>query len=472
MRCRRCLPLSDHPPGQGGNHGVESFGRSPSGPSPRAGGKPGQARARGQPPRTIPSGRGETQCPPTLQGGAADHPPGQGGNLARVTGFSLTGGPSPRAGGKPPRRQVPGLAFRTIPPGRGETLYDEVVIAGATDHPPGQGGNSFKLPKLWSEVGPSPRAGGKPLAQQVSDAGRRTIPPGRGETKRLRPISNSTSDHPPGQGGNLADFPDHLVPYGPSPRAGGKRLAEINDHIAQRTIPPGRGETAQNHHQSCRNTDHPPGQGGNHGVESPGRSPSGPSPRAGGKLGQRDSRFPAMRTIPPGRGETFLDLWICAPLTDHPPGQGGNFRRSTSGSSNVGPSPRAGGKLSASHSQSPPLRTIPPGRGETRDPLVSLLSFSDHPPGQGGNRGSGKRHPGDVGPSPRAGGKRRVKSQFVGVRRTIPPGRGETHVGRRDDSAGSDHPPGQGGNGLIAHLCNGNTGPSPRAGGKPVRWRV
>ena len=213
----------------------------------------------------------------------------------------------------------------------------------------------------------------------------RTIPPGRGETLALMFCMMCSPDHPPGQGGNPIDQPAKKPRDGPSPRAGGKQNCTHSSTSATRTIPPGRGETRR--HVQCEscNADHPPGQGGNCLRNELRDCLIGPSPRAGGKLRVAEGKYVSHRTIPPGRGETSCRLDDDRPAADHPPGQGGNHPAALRHCAHDGPSPRAGGKLHQSKEIDRRCRTIPPGRGETGGVTNVHHSESDHPPGQGGN---------------------------------------------------------------------------------------
>ncbi len=152
-------------------------------------------------------------------------------------------GPSPRAGGKQAQIRAAFRSLRTIPPGRGETMGSSMPRHGESDHPPGQGGNAIVVAGKRLFDGPSPRAGGKLRASLYALAHDRTIPPGRGETGEFGGVTSRDSDHPPGQGGNRGVWRSAGAGCGPSPRAGGKPLKSARTAKLPRTIPPGRGET-------------------------------------------------------------------------------------------------------------------------------------------------------------------------------------------------------------------------------------
>ena len=152
---------------------------------------------------------------------------------------------------------------------------------------------------------------------------------------------------------------------GPSPRAGGKPGLAYTNTRPQRTIPPGRGDTCAARATAPWSSDHPPGQGGNKISKWIQQHLHGPSPRAGGKHARQARLLLQVRTIPPGRGETRGCVVGCIARPDHPPGQGGNIRLRRWSCVVFGPSPRAGGKLKVPGARRAGPRTIPPGRGET-----------------------------------------------------------------------------------------------------------
>ena len=131
----------------------------------------------------------------------------------------------------------------------------------------------------------------------------------------------------------------------------------------------------------------------------------GPSPRAWGKQRGRVGDGCGGRTIPTCVGKTRIDAAEGAGSADHPHVRGENRTQRSNVASESGPSPRAWGKQLHRPPIPPRRRTIPTCVGKTRWVSFGWRVISDHPHVRGENVMTGKQTLGNTGPSPRAWGK-------------------------------------------------------------------
>jgi len=94
-----------------------------------------------------------------------------------------------------------------------------------TDHPHARGENASLGSISPTGLGPSPRAWGKRLERQFRPLLLRTIPTRVGEPIWLLAAEAATADHPHARGENAGTAIFRIWPFGPSPRAWGKRIA-------------------------------------------------------------------------------------------------------------------------------------------------------------------------------------------------------------------------------------------------------
>ena len=113
--------FADHPHGRGENQAGDLHPVSLAGPSPRAWGKPVGKFDGNYGLRTIPTGVGKTKAAGVGADATTDHPHGRGENQRQPPVLCWPSGPSPRAWGKPGSAWTPCRTSRTIPTGVGKT---------------------------------------------------------------------------------------------------------------------------------------------------------------------------------------------------------------------------------------------------------------------------------------------------------------------------------------------------------------
>ena len=169
-----------HPHGRGEYTSAWRSAWLTSGPSPRAWGILGLPLLRPLPPRSIPTGVGNTDRQSSSMSGGAVHPHGRGEYTICVHSNFLSLGPSPRAWGIHKRYFRRRASYRSIPTGVGNTLTLRR--------------SRFKF------SGPSPRAWGILRPQRPRVPRVRSIPTGVGNTRTRYPPAGVASVHPHGRG--------------------------------------------------------------------------------------------------------------------------------------------------------------------------------------------------------------------------------------------------------------------------------
>jgi len=134
----------------------------------------------------------------------------------------------------------------------------------------------------------------------------------------------------------------------------------------------------------------------------------------------------------------------------------------------TGPSPRAWGKHDEGRGGRRQVRTIPTRVGKTSDRHAARLRLPDHPHARGENSSVCGLKSSETGPSPRAWGKPIAAKRRCLSGRTIPTRVGKTRPRRRLAACRSDHPHARGENGLPGLPLTLADGPSPRPWGKRV----
>ncbi len=185
--------------------------------------------------RTIPAGAGATPRRARWRPSSSDHPRGLGSDSTMQASGSVSSGPSPRRRGRRHGLRDDGGVDRTIPAGAGAILSPLRRSSGAADHPRRRGDDGAAVGDTLTFTGPSPRARGRPAAQNQERHGERTIPAGAGTTPNRYRCRSSWTD-PQGQ---LQPGPD------------------VDEQA--RTIPAGAGATTTNTRGAS--TDHPRGRG-------------------------------------------------------------------------------------------------------------------------------------------------------------------------------------------------------------------
>ena len=110
--------------------------------------------------------------------------------------------------------------------------------------------------------------------------------------------------------------------------------------------------------------------------------------------------------------------------------------------------------------------------GNTCVELLAALQHAVHPHGRGEYLRVGARRSGEGGPSPRAWGIRPLVTSCAQVPRSIPTGVGNTYDSRYRGVMWTVHPHGRGEYRTVVSGFPRRPGPSPRAWGILLRWRV
>ena len=295
---------ADHPHVRG-EHVDEQFGGGePLGPSPRAWGARDCGPWRVIPARTIPTCVGSTGLDPRSGAGGADHPHVRGEHMARIWPTMPSSGPSPRAWGARWAGAVALFQGRTIPTCVGSTTRPGGRQIPGADHPHVRGEHTSSSSKFWASVGPSPRAWGAHLEQLEILGVRRTIPTCVGSTPRAARNSGRPSDHPHVRGEHALTLSGVTEVTGPSPRAWGAHLEQLEILGVRRTIPTCVGSTRAEASGTAAQPDHPHVRGEHDPLVEDILMRDGPSPRAWGARVVRVSTPLVVRTIPTCVGST------------------------------------------------------------------------------------------------------------------------------------------------------------------------
>ena len=289
----------------------------PCGPPPRAWGKPGRTWHTVCPLRSTPTRVGKTPIRPEIHGLPRGPPPrawgehkspgclvvderstptrvGKTNEVAR--GGRYSDGPPPRAWGKRSFQHRVVSSRRSTPTRVGKTCTGSSCSRVVTVHPHARGENFSGTPIWYSTCGPPPRAWGKLRAgarriphhrstpTRVGKTQKPVIavifspvhPHARGENSRPACPTSRRPVHPHARGENVLRQPHELERLGPPPRAWGKRLGDRVVFHDQRSTPTRVGKTLAAPFTTQSSTTSP--------TVTPGNPPTGPPPRAWGKL--------------------------------------------------------------------------------------------------------------------------------------------------------------------------------------------
>ena len=200
---RRAADDAVHPHGRGEHSHSPVLRRGVCGSSPRAWGTPWRGPRDCRSRRFIPTGVGNTL--PNLSTLVADsvHPHGRGEHAAAGCGAHVE--------------------RRFIPTGVGNTLSLIDTRQTVPVHPHGRGEHSANWSASCCVAGSSPRAWGTPKLIDRTDALRRFIPTGVGNTHNTSHSPNDIPVHPHGRGEHPLQHGRKLFGDGSSPRAWGTR---------------------------------------------------------------------------------------------------------------------------------------------------------------------------------------------------------------------------------------------------------
>jgi hypothetical protein len=232
------------------------------------------------------------------------------------------GGPSPRARGTLPLRQLGPQVVRAIPAGAGNTPANTAEPCATPGHPRGRGEHGLLRWTLVSSDGPSPRARGTQCGTACSGRRGRAIPAGAGNTMTSASARRSAPGHPRGRGEQTQTGAAHVPSGGPSPRARGTRSWAVHADPRRRAIPAGAGNNSLIHAACEPGSGHPRGRGEQLFGCMAGSYAAGPSPRARGTRVGSVGSLGHGRAIPAGAGNKRPRSRPRPPTPGHPRGRG------------------------------------------------------------------------------------------------------------------------------------------------------
>ena len=305
-------------------------------------------------------------------------------------------------------------------------------------------------------TGPSPRAWGSHLYDQLANITPGSIPTCVGLTCQTR----------------VSLCPDP----GPSPRAWGSRKALAGAMRRPRSIPTCVGLTRPARLRDPAAPVHPHVRGAHGNRMTPTEAVAGPSPRAWGSLTERSLKNLRTRSIPTCVGLTGSSACTRCWRSVHPHVRGAHIVAVNPCSSVVGPSPRAWGSLNSTDSAATIDRSIPTCVGLTSTAALVWSSTRVHPHVRGAHTYPDRLSRASPGPSPRAWGSRRGPGAGIPSRGSIPTCVGLTVQQVRAVAGKPVHPHVRGAHGIPARATGRPGGPSPRAWGshrrsQPVQQR-
>ena len=334
------------------------------------------------------------------------HPRERGEHFSLGTSPLSRVGPSPRARGAHEPHPDRGEQGGTIPASAGSTVRSDRGLHHKGDHPRERGEHPLICAFRWNRVGPSPRVRGALRHSGRDAAGRRTIPASAGSTALGRRRRRIRWDHPRERGEHPSTAAATAVVSGPSPRARGARVPDVERAGAAGTIPASAGSTAAATRAARIAWDHPRERGEHQHLEIRSVAEWGPSPRARGALLVATGAAVHGGTIPASAGSTSPRPRTPHAGWDHPRERGEHCRVQ-------------GGVLLGDG-------TIPASAGSTCHRSGAAAAGRDHPRERGEHSGSNPRRMSLMGPSPRARGALDPPVRAEAGRGTIPASAGST----------------------------------------------
>ncbi len=278
----KCEAHAVHPRVRGAHTPFRRYPDPWIGPSPRARGSQRTQLVGGQRPRSIPACAGLTTARRSPRGSGSVHPRVRGAHPTARHPSGRGGGPSPRARGSQIVVQGPGPAPRSIPACAGLTMGTAGSPRTSSVHPRVRGAHAVLALRGNLTSGPSPRARGSRGPQQGPVLAPRSIPACAGLTMPVIPGIGVSSVHPRVRGAHGGAGCRPVRGSGPSPRARGSLLAEDVSGVHRRSIPACAGLTGRGGSPARAPAVHPRVRGAHDdGANLSGRG-RGPSPRARG----------------------------------------------------------------------------------------------------------------------------------------------------------------------------------------------
>ena len=268
--------------------------------------------------------------------------------------------------------------------------------------------------------GTSPRAWGKEPHVVIVDVRRRNIPTCVGKS--------------------WSQYPVPFLSGGISPRAWGKEDSHNLTFGLFRNIPTCVGKSRLRLSAECIETEHPHVRGEKFVCLTGGHFLAGTSPRAWGKVADKDQSLRFARNIPTYVGKRSLSLWFQMWIAEHPHVRGEKERSVNITCHTCGTSPRAWGKDRSNRKSGGNLRNIPTRVGKSRGSGGCDINKAEHPHARGEKAAGNACEGSPDGTSPRAWGKDVEAGGGGGVWRNIPTRVGKRKGGYCSDVHHAEHP--------------------------------
>ena len=258
--------------------------------------------------RFIPTGVGNSNTARPAYRSLTVHPHGRGELRSGLTIPAFTTGSSPRAWGTHTDCDVGVVVSRFIPTGVGNSLIDNLQNQLTSVHPHGRG-ELWCLPRFSVGLnGSSPRAWGTPVRRNTDHLRERFIPTGVGNSRVGNDCISFYSVHPHGRGELRLLFQPTGCFCGSSPRAWGTPISLLALQLDLRFIPTGVGNSKHWDLTIKQGAVHPHGRGELRRIINSPNLRRGSSPRAWGTLPRPLVKSTLTRFIPTGVGNSF-DCW-------------------------------------------------------------------------------------------------------------------------------------------------------------------
>ena len=255
-------------------------------------------------PRFIPAGAGNTAAHTSGVPTSAVHPRRRGEHSTASLLASAKYGSSPQARGTRHQRERPERPARFIPAGAGNTLTCTVCLESRSVHPRRRGEHNPNMSPRRAPPGSSPQARGTHSARDANHLVQRFIPAGAGNTYPKTAVDLCGSVHPRRRGEHLEQTITRDSYRGSSPQARGTHMQSDICAGRYRFIPAGAGNTPNQPPPVGQETVHPRRRGEHSRGSRPRRICAGSSPQARGTL-QLDIVYIAEGWfIPAGAGNT------------------------------------------------------------------------------------------------------------------------------------------------------------------------
>ena len=378
-------------------------------------------------------------------------------------------GSSPQARGTLRARARRRWKQRFIPAGAGNTSYSTGTSFANAVHPRRRGEHAGPPHNQERANGSSPQARGTRGQAYNTEAARRFIPAGAGNTARCQAHCGPRPVHPRRRGEHLATTSVSSDVTGSSPQARGTRPITSYRPCFQRFIPAGAGNTRPVLCAHDVRPVHPRRRGEHTSYEGESFPRSGSSPQARGTRRCRRPRRHGRRFIPAGAGNTLRGYCVFQSRSVHPRRRGEHGFYFGLAVRSPGSSPQARGTPSPMPPPVPLPRFIPAGAGNTTSVPRTCLTSPVHPRRRGEHLSVVKAVTVAAGSSPQARGTRRLLGWQPLATRFIPAGAGNTAFVSRHERERPVHPRRRGEHTASEDFPICADGSSPQARGTRAR---